>query len=134
MRNSRIFARARRARRRRDSFLSLITWALLLLGFFTQYDFIRITNAFALVGLWLTICTDFSSNLTQQLLVSAFQYYFGLARGFNGYAFRKNVINRMRETHRQVYSIAFCFSTIADANQGHFLFETLSDTDNHVID
>src|SRR5690606_16746878 len=115
------------------SFLSLITWALLLLVFFTKYDFIRITNTFAFVGLGTTICTDFSGDLTKHLLVIAFQYYFGLARGFNRYTFRQRVIYRMRKTHRQVYSIAFCFNTITNANQGQLLFKTLGNTDDHII-
>src|SRR5690554_1629241 len=82
--SSRSFRRERRARRRRITFLSLIFYALLLLGFFTTHDLIGVANTLALIGLGTTEITNFRGYLTDQLLVDAFDDDVSLARGFHG--------------------------------------------------
>src|SRR5690606_2519830 len=67
--SSRIFRRALRARRRRVSFFTLICYALLLLSFFTTDYFVRVTYTLALVRLGTTEVANFSSHLTNHLLV-----------------------------------------------------------------
>src|SRR5690625_360583 len=132
--NSRILARARRARRRRDCFLSLISWALLLLGFFTTYFFISVPNAFASVRRWLAQCADLRPRLTEQLFVSALKYDFGLARRFGLYTLRQSVVYRLRKTQRQVYSFTLDPYTITDTNQVQLFLKALANTCHHAID
>src|SRR5690625_4406732 len=132
--NSRILARARRARRRRDCFLSLISWALLLLGFFMTYFFISVPNAFAFVRLWLAQCADLRHHLTEPPLVSALKYDFGLARRFGLYPLLHNLVYRLRKTQRQLYSFTLDPYTITDTNQLQLFLKALANTCHHAID
>src|SRR3989344_8467660 len=132
--SSRIFRRALRARRRRVSFFTLICYALLLLSFFATDYFIRVPHAFALVRLRTTEITNFSSHLTDQLLVDTLDQDIGLAGGLGGDALRQLIIHRMRETESQGQHLTFGLRLVTDADQLELALEALTDTDHHVVD
>src|SRR6218665_1340101 len=102
-----IFRRALRARRSRITFLSVICYALLLLGFFTTDDFVRVTYALTFIRLCRTEVADLGGHFTNQLLVDALDQDIGLAGGFSDDAFRQFVIHRMREAESEVQHLAF---------------------------
>src|SRR3546814_8113374 len=56
-----------------------ISARLFLLGFFDDDAFIGITHTFALVGFGFAVSTNFSSHLTNDLLVGAFDDDLGLS-------------------------------------------------------
>src|SRR5690606_36536667 len=115
--SSRIFRRALRARRRRDSFFSLICYALLLLGFFAKDDFICIAHALALVRLRTAEVANFSGHLSTHLLVDALQHDVGLAGGLGHDAFRQFVVDRVREAQREVQHLALGLRAVTDTNE-----------------
>src|SRR3990167_5915705 len=92
-----IFRRALRARRSRVTFLSVICYALLLLGFFTTDDFVCVTHTFAFVRLWWTEVADLSGHLTNQLLINTLDQDIGLAGCFSGNASRQVIFHWVRE-------------------------------------
>ena len=61
----------------------LLTSELLLLGFLDHDVLIRVTNTLALVGFGSAVCANFSSRLTNLLLVGTLDDDFRLARRFN---------------------------------------------------
>src|SRR5690606_5743365 len=132
--SSRSFRRERRARRRRITFLSLIFYALLLLGFFTTHDLIGVANTLALIGLGTTEITNFRGYLTDQLLVDAFDDDVSLARGFHGNALGQLIVDRVGETQGQGQNLSFGLSPVSYTNQLQLALETLADADNHVVD
>src|SRR5574343_1570200 len=103
--SSAIRARVLRARRSRVCFLSISVPQLLLLGLFQNHNLINVTNTFAFVRLWGTICADFGSNLANALFVSTFDQDFGLSRRFALDANWHLVNYRVGETERQVKSV-----------------------------
>ena len=74
------------------------------------------------------------SDLTHFLTVIALDQNFGLTRGFDGDAFRRDVDHRMRKTQRQVQILALGSRTVTHADQLQLAFKPGADTDNHVID
>src|SRR5690606_1334338 len=131
--SSRIFRRALRARRRRVSFFTLICYALLLLSFFTTDYFVRVTYTLALVRLGTTEVANFSSHLTNHLLVDTFDQDIGLAGSFSGNALRQFIVHRVREAESQRQHLTFGLRLVTDADQLELALEALADTDHHVV-
>ncbi|VDY62913.1 Uncharacterised protein [Shimwellia blattae] len=102
---------------------------LLLLSLFGTHDFVGVTNTLAFVRLRTTVGAQISCNLTDHLLISAFQHDFSLSRAFCSDASRQLMFNGMRETQRQVYYIPFDRCTITYTNQLQFLGEAFGNTD-----
>src|SRR3546814_8622602 len=94
-----IFRRALRARRSRVTFLSVICYALLLLGVSTTDDFVRVAHTFSFLRLWWTEVADPGGHLTYQLLVDVLDQDIGLARSLSGDAFRQFIITWVREAN-----------------------------------
>src|SRR5450830_1666793 len=128
-----IFRRALRARRSRVTFLSVICYALLLLGFFTTDDFVRVAHTFAFVRLWWTEVADLSGHLTYQLLINTLDQDIGLARGLSGDAFRQFVIHWVREAKGQVQNRAFCLRFVTNTDQLELTLEALAYALDHVV-
>src|SRR3990167_989987 len=128
-----IFRRALRARRSRVTFLSVICYALLLLGFFTTDDFVCVTHTFTFVRFWRTEVADLSGHLTNQLLINTLNQDIGLARGFSSDACRQVVINRMREAQSQGQYFAFSLCFITNTNQLKLALKALADASYHVV-
>jgi len=61
---------------------------LLLLSFLASHILIGISHALAFIWLWWAECADFSTDLTNALLVDAADHNFGLARRLRVDAFR----------------------------------------------
>ncbi|STD16082.1 Uncharacterised protein [Cronobacter universalis NCTC 9529] len=104
---------------------------LLLLSLFGTHDFVGVTNTLAFVRLRTTVGAQVSSNLADQLFISAFQHDFSLRRTFCSDTRRQLMINRMRETQSQVYYVPFDRCTITYTNQLQLLSEAFGNTDNH---
>ncbi|CAI8970891.1 hypothetical protein EMIT0P2_70017 [Pseudomonas sp. IT-P2] len=128
-----IFRRALRARRSRVTFLSVICYALLLLGFFTTDDFVRVAHTFAFVRLWWTEVADLGGHLTYQLLVDALDQDIGLARSLSGDAFRQFVIHWVREAKSQVQHLTFCLRFVTNTDQLELALEALAYALDHVV-
>src|SRR5262245_49549749 len=114
--SSAILRRVLRARRRRDSFLSMIS-PLLLLGFLDDNRFVVITHALALVRFRRTVRTNFGSHLANHLFVDALDDDLGLARSFDLDAGRHVMHHGVREAKGQVQLVALGLGTVTHANQ-----------------
>src|SRR5690554_264681 len=132
--SSRSFRRERRARRRRITFLSLIFYALLLLGFFTTHDLVGVANTLALIGFWATEITDLRSYMANQLFVDTFDDDVSLAGGLNSDTLRQLIVDRVGEPQSQGQNLSFCLSPVSYTNQLKLALETLADADDHIVD
>src|SRR5262245_44016994 len=120
---SRIFIRVLRARRRRASFLMLMSRSpsfhslavqrpllqsrsadrptnLFLLRFFTAHSLAGVTHTFTVVRLGFTERTNLSRHLSDELFVDTRHDDLGLTRRFDLHAFRHVVLNRVRKAER----------------------------------
>ncbi|SUX37452.1 Uncharacterised protein [Cedecea davisae] len=70
---------------------------LLLLSLFGTHDFVGVTNTLAFIRLRTTVGAQISCNLTDHLLISAFQHDFSLSRTFSSDTRRQLMLNRVRE-------------------------------------
>src|SRR3990167_7142354 len=129
-----IFRRALRARRSRVTFLSVICYALLLLGFFTADDFVCVTNTFALIRFRTTEVTNLRSDLTNQLLVDTLDQDLGLVRGFSNHTFRQLIVDRMGEAESEVQHLTFGLRLVTNADQLQLALEAGANADHHVVD
>src|SRR3989338_6327285 len=129
-----IFRRALRARRSRVTFLSVICYALLLLGFFTADDFVSVTNTFALIRFRTTEVTNLRSDLTNQLFVDTLDQDLGLVRGFSNYTVRQLIVDRMGEAESEVQHLTFGLRFVTNTNQLQLALEASANTDHHIVD
>src|SRR3990167_1921225 len=129
-----IFRRALRARRSRVTFLSVICYALLLLGFFTADDFVSVTNTFALIRFRTTEVTNLRSDLTNQLFVDTLDQDLGLVRGFSHYTVRQLIVDRMGEAESEVQHLTFGLRFVTNTNQLQLALEASANTDHHIVD
>src|SRR5690606_37059484 len=90
---------------------------LLLLGFFQDHAFIRITHALALVGFGFAIGADFSGDLADGLLVGALDHGFGLGRAFDLDPVGDIVQDIMREAQLQLQGVALDLGAETHADQ-----------------
>src|SRR5690606_19811738 len=131
--SSRIFRRALRARRRRVSFFTLICYALLLRSFFTTDYFVRVTYTLVLVRLGTTEGVNFSSHLTNHLLIDTLDQDSVLAGTLSGNALRQFIVHRVREAESQRQHVTFGLRLVTDADQLELALEALADTEHHVV-
>ncbi|AAM87549.1 hypothetical [Yersinia pestis KIM10+] len=70
---------------------------LLLLSLFGTHDFVGVTDTLAFIRLRTTVGTQICCNLTNHLLISAFQHDFSLGRALGSDASRQFMVNWVRE-------------------------------------
>src|SRR5690606_34290081 len=102
------------------------------LSFFTPYSFTAVTDTLAFVRLRLTEAADFSGNLTNLLLVNAFDYHFGLSGSFYGDPGGNRILNRMGKAQRKAQHAALSLCTITTAHQLQLALEALGYAGYHV--
>jgi hypothetical protein len=104
---------------------ALTPQTLLLLRFLPDDMLVGIAHTLTLVRFWRPVTADVCSNLTDLLLIYAFNQNFRLAWSFNSDTFRHFVINRMGKTQRQVELAPLSLGTITNPHQLKLALEAL---------
>ncbi|BBG29116.1 SAM-dependent methyltransferases [Zymobacter palmae] len=94
---------------------------------------VTVTYTFAFIRLRRTEGTNFSRHLAETLLVSAFQHDRGVLRSFRSNTFRQCILDRVRETQREVDGFATCLCTVTDTGDFQCTSEPFGYTDDHVV-
>src|SRR5690606_8135375 len=112
----------------------LVHRCLLLLRFLQNDPLVRVAHALALVGLRRPEPPELGRDLADALAIDTLDDDLRLARRLDRDPVGHRVLDRMRETERQVQLLALRLSAITDADEVELALEAGRDTGHHVLD
>ncbi len=107
---------------------------LLLLSFLTEDVFVAITDTFAFVRLWRTVCANLRGHLTDALFIGTTDQKVVLIRCFDFDTCRNRVTDFMAEAELQHNILTLNLGPVTDAGDLQFTGEPFGNPRNQTID